>query len=105
MSAEGQAVGIDAIPELSEQARAGGGDEVRVMTYEALAEDELDARFDAVSAISRCWEGNSVERLFQAVPSLLNWGLAFIVRTRRCTGFASSFAPGVGRSVSGHIVH
>lgn len=74
-------VGIDAIPELVEQARAEGGGQFQLATYEGIARGEISGQFDVVVCNFSLLGKESVEGLFSAVPSLLKTGGVFIVQT------------------------
>lgn len=76
-----ETVGIDAVPELIEQARAAGGGDFRVMRYEDIAAGELALGVDAVVCNFALLGKASVEVVFAAVPALLNPGGCFIVQT------------------------
>ncbi|MEM9353695.1 MAG: class I SAM-dependent methyltransferase [Planctomycetota bacterium] len=74
-------LGVDAVPELIDAARAGGGGEFRVMSYEAIIAGELDARADAVVCNFSLIGKESVEGLIGAAASLLNPGGKLVVQT------------------------
>lgn len=76
-----QVLGTDAVPALVEAARAKGGGDFRVMSYEAIASGALDQRADAVICNFSLLGGTSVEALLAAVPRLLEPGGALIVQT------------------------
>lgn len=76
-----RAVGIDAVAGLVEQARAAGGGEFRVASYEDLAAGGLDLRVDLALCNFALLGKESVESLFQALPSLLLPGGRLIVQT------------------------
>ncbi|OOG48769.1 SAM-dependent methyltransferase [Rhodanobacter sp. C01] len=67
-----EAIGIDAIPALVEQARQAGGGDFRVMTYEDVAAGKFDTSVDAVVCNFALLGNESVAGLFGAVRSLLN---------------------------------
>jgi 2-polyprenyl-3-methyl-5-hydroxy-6-metoxy-1,4-benzoquinol methylase len=76
-----EVVGVDAVPSLIEAARKSGGGDFRVMSYEDIAEGKPALAADAIvcnfSLISR----ESVERLIESGPALLNPDGALIVQT------------------------
>ncbi|WP_404612217.1 class I SAM-dependent methyltransferase [Rhodanobacter hydrolyticus] len=76
-----QVLGTDAVPALVEAARAKGGGDFRVMSYEAIASGALDQRADAVICNFSLLGGASVDALLAAVPRLLELGGALIVQT------------------------
>jgi 2-polyprenyl-3-methyl-5-hydroxy-6-metoxy-1,4-benzoquinol methylase len=82
LSAQGiDVLGVDAVPELIERARAAGGGEFQVVSYETLGEGGPKARADIVVCNFSLFGHFSVERVFRAVPALLKPGGAFIVQT------------------------
>ena len=74
-------VGVDVVPGLIENARAAGGGDFRVLSYEQIAAGELDARVDAAVCNFSLIGKESVEGVFGAARSLLNPDGAFIVQT------------------------
>ncbi|WP_426701742.1 class I SAM-dependent methyltransferase [Rhodanobacter sp. Col0626] len=66
-----EVTGIDAVPTLIEQARAAGGGDFRVMSYEAIADSGLDAQFDALVCNFSLLGEASVERMFALFRSML----------------------------------
>ncbi|QNK01542.1 class I SAM-dependent methyltransferase [Dyella telluris] len=82
LAAEGVPVlGVDAIPALVEAARAKGGGEFRVLTYDDLAAGVLEARADVVVCNFSLLGGSSVDALLAAVPPLLAPGGVLVVQT------------------------
>ena len=82
LSDEGiEVVGVDAIPELIEQAKRAGGGEFRVMSYEDIAGGQLRETFDAVVANFALIGKDSVDRLIARVPELLNDDGSLIIQT------------------------
>ncbi|WP_440223645.1 class I SAM-dependent methyltransferase [Dokdonella sp. MW10] len=73
--------GVDAVPALVDDARAGGGGRFEVMDYEALAAGALGARFDLAVCNFSLIGGASVDALVAAMPRLLEPGGMFIVQT------------------------
>lgn len=74
-------LGIDVVPELiSEAQRAGGGD-FRVASYEEVIAGNIESRADVVVCNFSLLGNDCVERLFRAIPSLLNPKGSCIVQT------------------------
>lgn len=76
-----EALGVDAIPELIGRARTAGGGSFRVMAYEEISVGQLESSADVVVCNFSLFGHRSVERIFRAVPALLNPAGAFIVQT------------------------
>jgi 2-polyprenyl-3-methyl-5-hydroxy-6-metoxy-1,4-benzoquinol methylase len=82
-----RAVGVDAVPELIARARAAGGGDFHVASYETLAAAPLDALpaalrgVDVVVANFALIGGAAVDALVRRVPALLRPGGAFVVQT------------------------
>jgi 2-polyprenyl-3-methyl-5-hydroxy-6-metoxy-1,4-benzoquinol methylase len=76
-----QVLGVDAVPALIEAARAQGGGDFHVMSYEGIASGALGQRADVVVCNFSLLGGASVDRLLAAVPSLLQPSGALIVQT------------------------
>lgn len=74
-------LGIDAVPSLITQAQAAGGGEFRVATYADAAAGTLGFTADVAVCNFSLLGKESVERLFAAIPSLLNTHGTFIVQT------------------------
>jgi 2-polyprenyl-3-methyl-5-hydroxy-6-metoxy-1,4-benzoquinol methylase len=74
------ALGVDAIPALVEQARAGGGDFER-LSYAELGAGRLARSFDVVVCNFSLLGEQSVLDVFAALPALLNRGGHCIVQT------------------------
>ena len=77
----GTVIGVDAVSALIEQARAVGGGEFRVASYEAIARGELGLTFDVAVANFALIGKGAVDGLIAATPSLLNPGGALIIQT------------------------
>lgn len=75
------AVGLDAIPALIDQAKAAGGGDFFVTSYEAISQGAVEGLFDVAVCNFSLLGKEAVESLFSAVPSLLNPGGVFIVQT------------------------
>jgi len=75
------AIGVDVVPSLIEQAKQAGGGEFRVSSYEAIAAGDLDVKVDAAVANFSLIGKESVENLLLRVPDLLNSRGALIVQT------------------------
>ena len=73
--------GVDVVPGLVEMARAAGGGDFRVMSYEEIGAGALDATADVAICNFSLIGKESVEGLLRAAPSLLNPGGALIVQT------------------------
>jgi 2-polyprenyl-3-methyl-5-hydroxy-6-metoxy-1,4-benzoquinol methylase len=74
-------VGVDAIPGLVEAARAAGGGEFRVMSYEQIAAGELQGAFDIAICNFSLIGNEAVSGLFKAAPSYLRPGGTLVVQT------------------------
>lgn len=74
-------VGVDAIPELVEQAERAGGGEFRVASYEDIATGAIEGLFDTVVCNFSLLGKESVEALFSAIPAILKPDGVFIVQT------------------------
>lgn len=82
LSEEGvEVIGVDAIPDLIEQAKHAGGGDFRVMSYEDVAAGELEQTFDVVVANFALIGKESVDRMIARVPGLLNDGGSLIIQT------------------------
>ena len=82
LSEEGiEVLGVDAIPDLIEQAKQAGGGEFRVMSYEDIAAGKLHETFDVVVANFALIGKDSVDRMIARVPELLNNGGSLIIQT------------------------
>lgn len=73
--------GVDVVPGLVEAAQRAGGGDFRVLSYEEIATVKLNNHFDAVVCNFALLGKESVERLFQVVPTLLNTPGTFIVQS------------------------
>lgn len=78
---EVQMVGVDAIEGLVEQARAAGGGEFRVLSYERIAAGELALAADVAVANFSLIGKEAVDGLFAAAPSYLRQGGTLVVQT------------------------
>lgn len=76
-----KALGIDAVPELISAAQLAGGGEFRLITYEEVISDGIEARADAVICNFSLIGKESVEGLIGVVPSLLNNRGSLVVQT------------------------
>ncbi|MDN3556861.1 class I SAM-dependent methyltransferase [Halomonas maura] len=76
-----QVVGIDAVPGLIDQAKAAGGGDFFVASYEAIADGAIKGLFDVVVCNFSLLGEESVQALFGAMPSLLKPGGVCIVQT------------------------
>ena len=75
------ALGIDIVPEFIEFAQQSGAGRYRTLAYADISLNTLKQQFDVVVCNFSLLGKESVEQLFQHVPSLLNAGGAFIVQT------------------------
>ena len=73
--------GVDVVPSLIEQARAAGGGEFKVASYEEIARGALDIRVDVAVANFALIGKEAVDDLIRASPQLLNPGGALVVQT------------------------
>ncbi|HEY4975341.1 MAG TPA: class I SAM-dependent methyltransferase [Steroidobacteraceae bacterium] len=76
-----QVLGIDAIAGLIACARAAGGGEFRVATYQQAAAGALNFRADVAVCNFSLLGRESVDMVFAAMPALLGPGGAFIIQT------------------------
>lgn len=74
-------VGVDVVPALIDQARAAGGGEFHVASYEAIANGALDLTVDAVVANFALIGKDAVDDLVRSTPRLLRPGGALIIQT------------------------
>ena len=82
LAAQGiEAIGVDAIPALVEQARSAGGGDFRVASYADLAAGKLGLRVDLAVCNFALLGRESVEDLLRALPALLKPGGRLIVQT------------------------
>jgi 2-polyprenyl-3-methyl-5-hydroxy-6-metoxy-1,4-benzoquinol methylase len=75
------AVGIDVVQKLVEEARRAGGGDFRMLSYEEIAAGKLKVLVDVVVCNFALLGKESVEGVFEAVPSLLNSHGTFVVQT------------------------
>jgi 2-polyprenyl-3-methyl-5-hydroxy-6-metoxy-1,4-benzoquinol methylase len=73
--------GVDVVPELIEKARAAGGADFRVMSYEEIAAGALDISVDAAVANFALIGSDAVDGLIRTAHKLLTSGGALIVQT------------------------
>lgn len=74
-------LGIDAVSELIEYAHKEGGGRYQLVPYERLSYDVVKEKFDIVVCNFSLLGKESVSRLFEQVPFLLNQGGSFIIQT------------------------
>jgi 2-polyprenyl-3-methyl-5-hydroxy-6-metoxy-1,4-benzoquinol methylase len=74
-------IGVDVVPVLIDQARAVGGGEFRVASYEAIARGELDIRVEVAVANFALIGKEAVDALIKAIPTLLRPRGALVVQT------------------------
>ncbi|WP_208280077.1 methyltransferase domain-containing protein [Massilia oculi] len=78
---EVEMVGVDAIAGLVDQARAAGGGDFRVLSYEEIAAGELALAADVAVANFSLIGHEAVDGLFAAAPTYLRAGGTLIVQT------------------------
>jgi 2-polyprenyl-3-methyl-5-hydroxy-6-metoxy-1,4-benzoquinol methylase len=76
-----QVLGIDVIPGLIERAKAAGGGDFRVASYDEVAAGALDFRADAAVCNFSLLGHESVNTVFAAMPALLKPHGIFIIQT------------------------
>jgi len=74
-------VGVDAIAGLVEQARAAGGGDFRVLSYEEIAAGKLALAADVAVANFSLIGNEAVDGLFAAAPTYLRAGGTLVVQT------------------------
>jgi 2-polyprenyl-3-methyl-5-hydroxy-6-metoxy-1,4-benzoquinol methylase len=75
------AIGVDAVPALIDQARAAGGGEFRVASYEDIARGALELTVDVAVANFALIGKDAVDALILTSPTLLSRGGALIIQT------------------------
>ena len=76
-----EVIGVDVVPALIDQARAAGGGEFRVASYEAIARGELHIAVDVAVANFALIGKEAVDALIESAPQLLNAGGALVIQT------------------------
>jgi 2-polyprenyl-3-methyl-5-hydroxy-6-metoxy-1,4-benzoquinol methylase len=76
-----KAVGVDVVPALVDRARAAGGGDFRVASYEGIARGELDLAVDVAVANFALIGKEAVDALIATVPTLLRPGGALVIQT------------------------
>jgi 2-polyprenyl-3-methyl-5-hydroxy-6-metoxy-1,4-benzoquinol methylase len=76
-----RAIGVDVVPSLIEQARAAGGGDFRVASYEEIAAGKLDVRVDAAVANFSLIGKESVEGIVLRSPELIGDGGSLVIQT------------------------
>ena len=74
-------IGVDVVPALVDQARAAGGGEFRVASYEAIAHGELQMTVDVAVANVALIGKEAVDALIRSTPNLLRPGGALVIQT------------------------
>jgi SAM-dependent methyltransferase len=74
-------IGVDVVPGLVEAARAAGGGDFRVMSYEEIAQGRLNLALDVAICNFSLLGDESVAGLFRAAPTYLKPGGTLIVQT------------------------
>ena len=82
LSSQGiKASGLDAIPELIDQAKTLGTEQYQVMAYEEMATHNFRKKYDAAVCNFSLLGKESVEHVFKTIPQILNTKGLFIVQT------------------------
>ena len=76
-----RAIGVDAVPDLIDQATHAGGGEFHVASYEDIVDGRFEAAVDVAVANFSLIGKESVEGLVRRAPSLLTPGGALVVQT------------------------
>src|SRR5215207_9655061 len=76
-----RAYGVDVVPALIERARAAGGGDFRVASYEAIARGDLDLTVDVAVANFALIGKEAVDGLIATIPALLRPGGALVIQT------------------------
>lgn len=79
--AEIKSIGIDAVAELIEHAQNEGGGKFKTISYDGIAKGEVKEKFDVIVCNFSLLGKESVDNLFQYMPSMLNTDGAFIIQT------------------------
>jgi SAM-dependent methyltransferase len=74
-------IGVDVVPGLVDAARQAGGGEFRTMSYEEIAQGQLNLALDVAICNFSLLGQESVEGVFRAAPSFLRSGGALVVQT------------------------
>ena len=74
-------IGVDVVPALVEQARAAGGGEFHVASYEAIARGELHVTVDVAVANFALIGKEAVDALIRSIPKLIRRGGALVIQT------------------------
>ncbi len=74
-------IGVDVVPALIDQARAAGGGDFRVASFEAVARGELQVTVDVAVANFALIGKEAVDALIQSAPKLLTPGGALVIQT------------------------
>jgi 2-polyprenyl-3-methyl-5-hydroxy-6-metoxy-1,4-benzoquinol methylase len=74
-------IGVDVVPGLVDAARQAGGGEFRTMSYEEIAQGQLNLALDVAICNFSLLGQESVEGVFRAAPSFLRPGGALVVQT------------------------
>ena len=76
-----KSTGVDIVPELIEYAKKEGGGEFRVLSYEQISPKAFKENFDVIVCNFSLLGKESVDKLVQQIPSLLNTSGIFIIQT------------------------
>jgi 2-polyprenyl-3-methyl-5-hydroxy-6-metoxy-1,4-benzoquinol methylase len=74
-------IGVDVVPGLVDAARQAGGGDFRTMSYEEIAQRQLNLALDVAICNFSLLGQESVEGVFRAAPSFLRPGGALVVQT------------------------
>jgi SAM-dependent methyltransferase len=74
-------IGVDVVPGLVDAARQAGGGDFRIMSYEEIAQGQLNLACDVAICNFSLLGQESVEGVFRAAPSFLRPGGTLIVQT------------------------
>jgi 2-polyprenyl-3-methyl-5-hydroxy-6-metoxy-1,4-benzoquinol methylase len=102
-----RSMGVDAVPQLIEQAREAGGGDFRALSFDDLAAGKLFLRADVAVCNFSLLGNESVRRLLRTVPSLLTPSGVFAVQTLHpmtaCgeSPYCSGWRPGDWAGLSG----
>jgi 2-polyprenyl-3-methyl-5-hydroxy-6-metoxy-1,4-benzoquinol methylase len=76
-----EAIGVDVVPDLIEEANEAGGGDFRVVSYEQIAAGQLKVRVDVAVANFSLIGKESVEGVVRRAPALINPGGSLVIQT------------------------
>lgn len=76
-----EVLGVDAVPEFIDMAKQAGAGRFQTLAYADLTREKLKDKFDVVVCNFSLLGKESVEHLFQHIPSLLNADGALLIQT------------------------